>query len=374
MQLRPTGNLRDSWDTYWSVDDQPTFSKIQALYWAGGDPARVRFHWMENTWDSVDFSKEPQESWQELCCQRARQIREKYDTVCLWYSGGWDSACVLKSFIDADCLIDEIGVLDWSYFYDDGEISSAYDTIEWYRNHKNSKLRLRQAKIDFDHTSSWWQTNHNWIFTPGDTVRFARPHVGLRVDSVKEINGHRFEQSRADVMGFEKPKLDIYQGQWRTFMPDTTMANAVCSGVEQFYCSDEMPQLHVKQVHMAMHFFERYKILDHKDVHSVQSHNPVNNMNWYPRWNESLGRVQPKNLASVLGTQKHSNPPTLVAPMDQKLTHHAKSTNDRGWQIYLQGINEIKSILPWWDPLSTNFSNATLCSKFYQTRPVNYGS
>jgi hypothetical protein len=326
---------------------------------------------MENTWDRVDFSKEPKQSWQDLCIQRARQIREEYSIVCLWYSGGWDSSGIIKAFIDADCLIDEIGVLDWSSFYDDGEISSAYETIEWYRVHKNSKLKLRQANINFDHTSSWWKSNPNWIFTPGDTIRYARPHLGLRINSVKEIADMRHDQSRADVMGFEKPRLDIYQGQWRTLMPDTTVANAAGSGVEQFYCSSRLPELHIKQVHMAITFFENNNLHEHQHVHAVQSNKSVHNINWYPKWNAALGRVQPKNLSSILGTQKHSNPPTVLAPMDRKLIDHARSSNDSSWQIYLKGIKDIQTMIPWWNPWSTNFSTANLYSKFYNVRSVH---
>jgi len=364
--------LLDSFDTYWTVDNKKTYSKLEALIWANGESEKIQFHWMENTWDHVNFKKEPEESWANLCQARARQIRAQYDCVCLWYSGGYDSATMLQAFVDADCIVDEIGVLNWSHYYDDGEITECYRVIEWYRIHKNPKLKIRVAELDFDHVKSWWKDNPDWLCVPGNAVRFSRPHFGLRIDSVKEIKDLRFTESRADVMGFEKPRLDLYNNMWRTFMPDGTMANGAASGAVQFYCSHDMPALHIKQTHMAIQFFEQNNLTESKKIHTIQSHEPVNGYNWYPEWNYGVGRVRINNLQTALGTQKLSNPPTILAPMDQKLVHHARATDDVSFSIYMNGIKDLQQVLPWWDPLSTNFNKINLCSKFYNVRPVTY--
>lgn len=362
--------LFDSYDNYWSVDDHITYSKLEALIWAKGDISRVKYHWMENTWDHVDFSVEPPTSWNDLCIARARQIRDQHDWVCLWYSGGWDSAGVMKAFIDAQCPIDEIAVADWSHYYDDGEIRQAFVNANWYKTHVNPQVVIRTTDLDFDHVDQWFNNNPNWLTSAGDTIRFTRPHWGIRTNANRDIVNSKERKQRADVMGLEKPRMNIYNGVWRTFMPDTTMANAAACGATQFYCSHQMPELHVKQVHMAIRFFEANQFVTAEEVHAVQSFKILRNKNWYPDWNMAVGRVCPNNPNTALGTQKVSNPPGLYAPMDKKLVDHARSIDSQSFQIYQDGINQLREILTWWNPDSFDFSQSNLCSKFYSVRPV----
>lgn len=363
-------HLKDTFDSYWTVDDRRTYSKLEAIMWANGDPARIKYHWMENTWDRADFSKEPETSWEDLCMIRARQIREQHDWVCLWFSGGYDSMQMLHSFIKSGCKIDEIAFIDWSHFYDDGELPTAKKIADWYRVNHNSNVRITNADIDYQHTSDWFRDNPNWITHPGDTIRFARPYLGIRVEANKTIRDHRSNQRRAEVMGLEKPKMDIYNGMWRTFMSDTTMANSAGADLVQFYCSDDLPELHIKQVYMAIRFFESNDLDQHKMVHAVQSWEPVRGHIWYREWNLALGRREPQNYETAIGSQKVSNPPTVLAPMDRKLYQHALKSQDKGYQNYVAGINELKQFIPWWDPTTTGITKFNLPSKFYDVIPV----
>ena len=362
--------LLDSYDNYWTVGNRMTYSKLEALIWANGDVSKVQYHWMENTWDHVDFSVEPSMSWLELCITRAKQIRDQHDWVCLWYSGGWDSAGVLQAFIDAHCPVDEIAIADWSHYYNDGEISQAFINANWYKTHINSKVVIRSTDLDFDHVDQWFVSNRNWLTSPGDTIRFTRPHWGIRTNAHPEIVLGKERKKRADVMGLEKPRMDICDGVWRTFMSDTTMSNSAACGATQFYCSHDLPELHIKQIHMAMRFFENNRLVTADEVHAVQSFRLIKNKNWYPDWNIGVGRVAPNNPNTAMGTQKVSNPPGLHAPMDKKLVQHAQSSGSQSFKIYQDGINQLKEILTWWDPNSFNFSKSNLVSKFYPIRPV----
>jgi len=48
------------------------------------------------------------ESLDFLYALRARQLREKYDYLVLYFSGGADSTNILKTFIDNNIFLDEI--------------------------------------------------------------------------------------------------------------------------------------------------------------------------------------------------------------------------------------------------------------------------
>lgn len=370
MALLHNLQLFDSFDNYWTVGNRLTYSKIEALMWANGNVSKLKYHWMENTWDHVNFAVEPDLSWQELCIIRAKQIRDTHEWVCLWYSGGWDSAGVMQAFIDAECPIDEIAVADWSHYYDDGEIYHAFANANWYKTHINPNVVIRSTDLDFDHVDKWFENNKNWLTSPGDTIRFTRPNWGIRTNSHQDIIKDKERLNRAEVMGLEKPRMAISNGMWETFMPDTTMSNAAACGATQFYCSHDLPELHVKQVHMAIRFFESNNFVTAEEVHGIQSFKMFRNKNWYPEWNLGVGRYPPTNANTLQGTQKVSNPPGVNAPMDKKLVDHARATTPKSFKIYNDGINQLKEIVSWWDPNSFNFSKANLCSKYYPVQPV----
>lgn len=68
----------------------------------------VTYHFLDSVYGSLDWSKEPTESLDELYKQRAQQLRDKYDYLILSFSGGGDSYNVLRSFIDNGIHLDEV--------------------------------------------------------------------------------------------------------------------------------------------------------------------------------------------------------------------------------------------------------------------------
>ena len=52
-----------------------------------------------SAYDTYDFTVNPIESLEELCKQKALDIRTNNDKVIIWYSGGCDSHYVLDVFL-----------------------------------------------------------------------------------------------------------------------------------------------------------------------------------------------------------------------------------------------------------------------------------
>jgi hypothetical protein len=79
---------------YWSVDNQYYTNKVRAILAAQQSNlgyGAISFHYNDEWWNQVDWNIEPDESLQELYIQRAQQLREKYETLILRFSGGADS-------------------------------------------------------------------------------------------------------------------------------------------------------------------------------------------------------------------------------------------------------------------------------------------
>jgi hypothetical protein len=67
---------------------------------------------IEKKFDEINITEEPKDDLQNLYKQRAVEIRNNYDYVTLFYSGGPDSHCILESFLLNNIFIDEIVIFD----------------------------------------------------------------------------------------------------------------------------------------------------------------------------------------------------------------------------------------------------------------------
>lgn len=355
-------DIYDSYDTYWTVDDKKTYSKIEAIMLSNGVLGRVKYHWMENTWDHVDFSKEPNESWEDLCLSRVQQLRDSHNYLCLWFSGGFDSSHILECFIKAQLPLDELVIFDQRSFYNDGEVDSALEVANYYKTHYNSKVNINLVDIGWEFITKQFHSNKNWTYHHGDNIRFTRTYFGSRKEQAQFCSPNSGQ--RADIAGFEKPRLNINNGTWQTFMIDSILGLTAGSGIIQFYCTNDLPELHVKQLHMAIKFFESNSINTHEKIHHFQKFMIDPKSKWYQNWNLALGRSMPTNYQSQLGTHKLMTSPSVVAGKDSLILSHAKKYNDQSYLIYNKVIDDLCAVLPNWDPWSSD-STRSLMPQFY---------
>jgi len=92
----------------YSVGEYQTFSKLDAIERSAVENKSVEWHFNDAYFSSLDWTVEPEETLGELYRQRAQQIRESYDYVVLFYSGGADSANILTTFINNGIKLDEV--------------------------------------------------------------------------------------------------------------------------------------------------------------------------------------------------------------------------------------------------------------------------
>lgn len=99
---------------FYQIGELRTFSKIEAIELEKRTGKASRWNFNDEAFSSVNWQQEPQQNLWDMYKDRARQIRNAYDYVVLFYSGGSDSHNVLNAWIDADCKIDEIATI-WNY-------------------------------------------------------------------------------------------------------------------------------------------------------------------------------------------------------------------------------------------------------------------
>ena len=83
---------------HWIVDGQRTSSQIDAWRAAYKLKTKPHFYFYEEAYDTLDWTKEPTETWDQLCYDRCIQLRQRYNKLSLFYSAGRDSHHVLRCF------------------------------------------------------------------------------------------------------------------------------------------------------------------------------------------------------------------------------------------------------------------------------------
>jgi hypothetical protein len=90
------------------VGGRKTYSKLEAFEWSGQDLSKVEWNFNREVFSTYNWKIEPNQDINYFYDKRAKELREKYDYIILWYSGGYDSHNILKTFIDNNLHLDEI--------------------------------------------------------------------------------------------------------------------------------------------------------------------------------------------------------------------------------------------------------------------------
>lgn len=93
---------------YYEVGTEIYVNKSDAL--VAGTRLNIwpKWRFFSDTWKKQDWRSPPQIDLYTLYQGRARQLRDKYDYICLSFSGGSDSTTMLQAFVDSNTHIDEV--------------------------------------------------------------------------------------------------------------------------------------------------------------------------------------------------------------------------------------------------------------------------
>lgn len=260
---------------YYKVGSEEFISKLSAIEHSQKTGKHIEWIFNDSFFEKYDWSKEPEESLQSLYKQRAQRIRNSYDYVVIFYSGGADSHNVLCSFLHNDIPIDEICVCHYSEVegkdsYWTGEILlTALPDINYIRSHKKS------IKITFLDTTKYFEkiyTGDNrwdWIYQMNTTLS---PNNYVR-SFIREINKHYQKiidsgKKMCFVYGCDKPRIEFKNNRYglyfqdfidSTISPRTAILDRPWENDECFYWSVDAVEILSKQAHTLVKFLKNVK-------------------------------------------------------------------------------------------------------------------
>lgn len=261
----------------YTVKDKTFRDKLEAIIYAsqkGLGPESLTWDYYSDIFKSFDITQEPEGSLDFFYKERANQIREQYDYVVLFSSGGADSVQMCESFLSNGIMVDEIvasapisGLSNWKC--DDKNTSPENTVSETFLAqlpHLKDLAAKYSVKItinDYFKTilnykeSEWLLKSSDWMH-PTALSRFTLnefEHIRKLAESGKKI---------AMVYGLDKPKLYLNNEGTKFYLAflDFVLNTMIPPFDENynnidtlaFYWTPEFPLLPIKQAHVMAKF------------------------------------------------------------------------------------------------------------------------
>lgn len=253
---------------YYTVGDYKTYSKLDAILKQELTGDFPTWHFNDAVFAAFDWTQEPQESLPELYRQRAQQIRDEYDYLVLFYSGGADSTNILQTFLNNDIKLDEIAQF-YSLEGDKGDADANFNAevvkvaIPWslkiVDQHQYIKHRVIDQSQLIEQIYEQPEIRHDFIFQQNTTIspnNFARVYLRKFVKDYADMIDKGVKV--AFIWGAEKPRLSMVDGKYCLRFQDL-VDNCVSPLLQQndfpgwydelFYWSPEFTRGLIKQAH-----------------------------------------------------------------------------------------------------------------------------
>lgn len=231
-------------------------------------------HWdyYEKEFSAIDWTVEPEKDIVTLYKERALQIRQKYDYVTLWYSGGSDSHTIAQAFFDNTIFLDEVlhrtslrhhtrtdKRRDAANLFNESRYVTFPFMQEFERKSPGTKFRIWDAmeeSIEFWETGSINFTETNFYYPTSPFKHFT-----------DQLNSVRSPRNIAKIAGLDKPRVFIKDGKWYFAFFDIPVTNqmTINRGYDDphdvdvpFYWHPDAAQLLIKQGHLIMKWFKAH--------------------------------------------------------------------------------------------------------------------
>ena len=238
---------------YWKASGRKYFNKLEALSNAKDKLVEnVDFICHPEDYGSINWEVEPTQSWDDMLLVRAKQLRDEYKYLRLWYSGGSDSHTVLDTFVRNNIYIDEICV--WR--------TSPSDQFDGYGNQEANKIAIPYLQTI---KSLMPNTKINVIdigakeylaFYGRDGWHRETTHIEMGPDNLYNLYEF-FPQTLTqpygycDIQGGDKPKITRRDDVYYARLTDSQFElNLGFAHLEDFFTTPKYPELHAKQCHL----------------------------------------------------------------------------------------------------------------------------
>lgn len=258
---------------FYTVGTEKFYNKIHAMFRSQQTNLPLRWNFNDEVFALVDWTIEPTETLEELYRLRAKQIREEYDYVLMFCSGGADSTNMLFAFLQNGYHVDEVvasaplsGLRDWKGLGDDSVQNTIDETfLTQIPFLKKIQTLYPQVKVTlhdyFEDMLNYKQDD--WLIKGTD---WMHPTMAGRYNLDRYTHLKRIAESGkkiAVVQGIDKPQIVKYKTHMSILFADLSYNNKYDSIQHPntfpvfFYHSPQLPQLIVKQAHVTARYLMR---------------------------------------------------------------------------------------------------------------------
>ena len=266
--------IKDYPQGFWEVQDCRFPNKYHALLYATEVNAPVHFKFFNHVWENFDRKLLGTVGLKELYRQRAQQLRDKYDYLILYFSGGSDSYNILRTFIDNGIKVDEICVKwcstvldpDKNLYTPNTDDVTAYNYLsEWDYAIKpvldEIAVSNPEIKIEIVDWLTPWLTK-----SPAELFKTVNHWHDIEIPSLAVWSPSETKlvaegKTVGSIYGVDKP--GVYFGKTEVFMYFTDACTAMgppnpCNvyGTEFFYWTPELPALAFEMAYQTMLCFQ----------------------------------------------------------------------------------------------------------------------
>jgi len=360
------------------VGDLKTHSKLEAIELHKKTGVHPHWDFNEAVFSSYDWTVEPNESILELYRQRAQQLRDKYDYIALFWSGGADSETVLRSFLDNNIKLDEIvsfnnyegsksktDLMNSELFYRTipraEKLKTQYPWLK-FRMLDISKMTMeyfQNQTIKFD-----WIYGVNMMLTPNCVVRDG---IGYKVPEWKKIIDAG--KKLCILWGVDKPRVIHDNGKFAVRFIDvidncvkvSSMAGQNPYSDELFYWTPDHPKIPIKQGHLIKNYLNS-NLLTSPFISEKKSELAFKIHNGKIYWLNNHGVHTVVYPTWDINTFDAGKPPSVVYSWRDDWFFNSEK-NNVSRQVWQMGIDKIFKILPdYWKNDPTNIAQGLKAS------------
>ena len=238
-----------------------------------------RFIFNDEIYSKYNFSQEPKEDLYELYKKRAIQLRQKYDNVLIYFSGGIDSLVIMRTFLENNLKIDGVIVVgSWKV---DGKLGGApnWNTLEQNNvaipllnaMEKEYNVKLNVRFIDAVDTFYNYK-DENYVWSLGGNLIGPRMYAWNHIWKDPWLQTFLMKGNTCSIKGIDKPRVFIEDGIWKFGFLDLLVNDGTPSGElnskqdwdiqEYFFWTPDVPEIVIKQAHIVIDYIEQNCTVD----------------------------------------------------------------------------------------------------------------
>jgi hypothetical protein len=332
---------------YYLVGEKKIYNKVDAL-----TEFQVSHSFPQYIFNDEVFSKHNgcgtiEKNIFDLYKDRAKQLRDKYKTIVLSYSGGSDSDTILKAFQEADVPIDVILLIHGKQFEDSIPSDKKKTFNEIYdlavpKINSNLDAVGNPLVLSYDMTHAIQndlmnKVGENWSREQNSldpTVFYMTSAFYYEKDLLKLIN----EQDKSTwcfIRGGEKPFIDLTDDASSYFIDEKYKDHTHWPNCELFFTTADMPDIHIKQEQIL------YSNID------VTGDN-----------NFDLTSLHNKGIRDTVDNTEvfwHKTGPSIISPKSNTIIDHINNNFPNNLDHWKRDVQRINSTLDkrWFDNKET---------------------